>query len=118
MPPHHQHPWWEQQYSISMTGKVNPNNRTLVPFAKDGSYFHPGLRDLRPRARTYWIGSKDSSEFYSEFDEALFRLSKMKVAAWRRPNASGNWGVVSAVRWAPLPQQPHEKETAEKIKSC
>lgn len=93
-----------------MTGKVTKGNRPLVPFADDGSYFHPGLKDLRPRAQTYWIGSKDSSEFYSDFNQALFRLSQMKPAVWRRPNASGNWGVVSAVCWAPLPRLPHEEE--------
>ncbi|HHS8587353.1 TPA: helix-turn-helix domain-containing protein, partial [Escherichia coli] len=24
------------------------------------------------------------------------------TAKWRRPNASGNWGIVSAVRWDKL----------------
>ncbi|HAW2745958.1 TPA: XRE family transcriptional regulator, partial [Escherichia coli] len=24
------------------------------------------------------------------------------TAKWRRPNASGNWGIVSAVRWGKL----------------
>jgi hypothetical protein len=24
----------------------------------------------------------------------------MPVPHWRRPNSSGNWGIVSAVRWA------------------
>ncbi|RXX44551.1 XRE family transcriptional regulator, partial [Klebsiella pneumoniae] len=26
----------------------------------------------------------------------------MKTAKWRRPNSSGNWGIVSAVRWDKL----------------
>ena len=34
------------------------------------------------------------------FDEALAYLRRMGVAKWRRPNASGSWGIVSAVRWA------------------
>ncbi|MCV5690749.1 XRE family transcriptional regulator, partial [Escherichia coli] len=31
-------------------------------------------------------------------------LRGMETAKWRRPNASGNWGIVSAVKWDRLNQ--------------
>ncbi|ENL5531682.1 XRE family transcriptional regulator, partial [Escherichia coli] len=36
------------------------------------------------------------------FAEALEYLRSMETAKWRRPNPSGNWGIVSAVRWDKL----------------
>ena len=76
---------------------------TLVPFAHDGSCFHPGL--LRPKAKTFGVGEKSATQYFSSFEDALSYLRTMPVAKWWRPNESGRWGLVSAVRWAPLQQE-------------
>jgi transcriptional regulator with XRE-family HTH domain len=75
---------------------------TLVPFANDGSCFHPGL--LRQKAKTYGVGEKSGTHYFESFDDALAHLRSMQVAKWWRPNSKGAWGLVSAIRWAPLPQ--------------
>jgi transcriptional regulator with XRE-family HTH domain len=67
-----------------------------VPYASDGSCFGSHLL----RAGKYTVGDKDDEVQFEEFDEALAYLRRMGVAKWRRPNASGKWGIVSAVRWA------------------
>ena len=74
-----------------------------VPFASDGTCFHPGLR--RPNAQTYAVGDKGSgnTKYFQSFDAALEFLKAMPTARWWRPNSSGKWGLVSAVRWGSLP---------------
>lgn len=71
-----------------------------VPFASDGTCFHPGLAS--PRDGTFRVGEKYAELRYSSFEEALGYLKTMPVAKWRRPNDAGNWGLVSAVRWGSL----------------
>lgn len=79
----------------------------LVPFAEDGTCFHPGLR--RPRAKTYGVGEKGAgnTKYFRDFEDALNYLkaqrSANKPVKWRRPDGNGGWGLVTAVRWAPLP---------------
>jgi ASCH domain len=73
-----------------------------VPFANDGSFFHPMLR--RPRTSKYTVGEKDNELSFDSFDHALEYLREMPVAKWRRPNDSGNWGIVAAARWGTLPK--------------
>lgn len=70
---------------------------TLVPYAADGSHFGPHLK----RSGKFTVGEKDDEVQFEDFDEALAYLRRMGVAKWRRPNAAGNWGIVSAVRWSP-----------------
>jgi transcriptional regulator with XRE-family HTH domain len=70
---------------------------TLVPYASDGSHFGPNLK----RSGKFTVGDKDDEVQFEDFDEALAYLRRMGVAKWRRPNAAGNWGIVSAVRWSP-----------------
>ena len=67
----------------------------LVPYAADGSEFSPKLK----RAGKFTVGDKDDEVQFEDFDEALAYLRRMGVAKWRRPNAVGSWGIVSAVRW-------------------
>jgi transcriptional regulator with XRE-family HTH domain len=73
----------------------------LVPFAADGSCFHRGL--MRPRAKTYGVGDKDATRHFRTFEDALAYLQTMRVAKWWRPNEKGQWGLVTAIRWAELP---------------
>lgn len=68
-----------------------------VPFAADNSCFHRGLAS--PRDGSFRVGDKYAEQRFSSFEEALRYLRTMPVARWRRPNESGNWGLVSAVRW-------------------
>jgi transcriptional regulator with XRE-family HTH domain len=76
--------------------KKRPPEVTLVPYAADGSHFGPHLN----RTGKFMVGEKDDEVEFEGFDEALAYLRRMGVAKWRRPNSAGNWGIVSAVRWA------------------
>lgn len=69
----------------------------LVPYAADGTCFHPGLSS--PRDGSFRVGEKMAQKRFSTFLEALEYLRGMETAKWRRPNSAGNWGLVSAVRW-------------------
>lgn len=68
-----------------------------VPFASDGTSFHPGLAS--PRDGSFRVGERYAEVRFSSFEEALRYLRAMPIARWRRPNDAGNWGLVSAVRW-------------------
>lgn len=70
----------------------------LVPVARDGSWFSPDLR--RPRGG-YTIGAKGEEFVVATYAEALAKLRLMDVPRWRRPNANGNWGIVTAIEWKP-----------------
>ncbi len=72
----------------------------IVPYAKDGTCFNPGLASNRDRS--YVVGEADNLKRFLIFEEALDYLRKMETAKWKRPNANGNWGIVSAVRWDSL----------------
>ena len=79
----------------------------LVPFAKDDTCFHPGLR--RPEAKTYGVGDKGAgnTKYFESFHDALNYLKAQRAARkpvkWWRPDGNGGWGLVTAVRWAALP---------------
>ena len=45
------------------------------------------------------MGDKDDEVQFDDFDEALAYLRRMGLAKWRRPNAAGNWGIVSGRDW-------------------
>ena len=84
--------------SAPVTRKKRPPEVLLVPYAADGSCFIPTLQ----RAGKFTVGDKDDEVQFESFDEALGHLRRMGVAKWRRPNAAGSWGIVSAVRWDAL----------------
>ena len=71
-----------------------------VPYAADGTCFNPGLASSRDGS--FAVGEKANQKRFGTFSEALEYLRNMETAKWRRPNASGNWGIVSAVRWDKL----------------
>jgi hypothetical protein len=90
---------------MSPTSPENKKSNLLlqgnqVPFARDGSCFHLGLK----RNGTYTVGEKTAERHYENFEDALCHLRQMTVAAWRRPNPKGNWGVVASIRWGDLPE--------------
>jgi transcriptional regulator with XRE-family HTH domain len=68
-----------------------------VPYAADGTVFHPGLGS--PRDGSFRVGDRGHEIRFKSFDEALAYLRAMPVAKWRRPNVSGNWGLVAAEGW-------------------
>lgn len=76
-----------------------------VPFADDGSYFSKAT--FRPKTKEYNVGGKgrDNILRFKDFDEALAHLRTMNPAKWWRPNEKGAFGVVTAVRWGPLPDE-------------
>jgi hypothetical protein len=91
--------WRDQslpQYSVKHRPALT--QAVFVPVARDSSTFHPGLK----RGGGYTIGEKGTETQVVDFDEALVELQRMPIPYWRRQNASGNWGIVSGVRWARL----------------
>jgi len=57
---------------------------------------------LQPGLKTCWryrIGAKAHEEVYHSYEAALVRLREMQRPQWRRPNAQGNWGLVTGVSW-------------------
>ena len=63
--------------------------------ARDGTYFSPHLK----RKRGFWIGRKGEEKYIENFTDALSELLKMTPPSWRRPNAAGNWGIVTGIEW-------------------
>jgi hypothetical protein len=72
----------------------------FVPEASDGSLFTPSAcaRGSGDEER-FTIGAKGSERTICGYDKALAELGRMVTPRWRRPNSSGNWGVVRAERW-------------------
>lgn len=102
--------WWipvEDAAEIVMPDEKRLGDVVFVPYAKDGSWFHPS----RCRnSRGYTIGPKGSERPVSDYFEALEALARSPTPHWRRPNSAGNWGIVAGVNW-------QRKELSE-IKKC
>ncbi len=68
------------------------DDAVFVPVSKtSGEPFTPALR----RAGVFNIGPKGAEVQVADYFEALKKLEQMSVPKWRRPNADGNWGLVS-----------------------
>jgi hypothetical protein len=78
----------------------------FVPVARDDSPLHPELR----RGGGFTIGEKGSEKQFSDFNEALEELQRMPVPYWRRPNESGNWGIVDGIRWERLDKSDLDRD--------
>lgn len=80
-----------------------------VPFARDGSYFGPMI--YRPTTKEYSVGDKGAgnTKRFKSFDEALAYLQAQRTAKkpvkWWRPDGKGQWSLVTAIRWATLPEK-------------
>lgn len=66
--------------------------------------FSPALK----RGTGYWIGDKGAEMSVADFDDALVILRKMPTPKWRRPNSSGNWGIVAGVGWETIEVEPED----------
>ena len=73
----------------------------LVPVAQDGSYLNSDCR----MTKGYQVGEKGSEVYYDDFLHARDYLMMMPFAKWRRPNTSGNFGIVSASEWQFIPKE-------------
>lgn len=67
-----------------------------VPVAADGTYFCFACEYKRGG---YTVGIKGNELKIDCYDEALKYLTEMPLAKWRRPNSTGNYGIVRAVEW-------------------
>lgn len=69
-----------------------------LPVDGDGQPFLPSLarRSRDGGEPRYAIGDKATPEYIGDYWQALERLSRMPIPRWRRPNAQGNWGLVTA----------------------
>lgn len=85
-----------------------------VPVASDGTYFSYGCAYKRGG---FQVGEKGDEIKIDSFDEALKVLLEMPLAKWRRPNAAGNYGIVSAVEWRRL-KRSDLKITLEKQRTA
>lgn len=85
---------WMQDTSASNADLLN-EDVFFVPVARDGTCFSGDLA----RAGRYTIGGKGAEVQVEGFRAALATLHRMAVPHWRRPNAEGNWGIVSGIRW-------------------
>jgi hypothetical protein len=91
--------WRDQRLPPYGTTRREPVDRAVfLPVARDGSTFHPALH----RGSGFTIGAKGEELQIADFHEALAELQRMPVPYWRRPNESGNWGIVAGVRWERL----------------
>ena len=67
-----------------------------VPAAADGTEFD---EVTCRRGGGYRVGPKGKEYKFASFRDALAALNLMESPCWRRPNSSGNWGIVSGVGW-------------------
>lgn len=78
------------------TGDMHvPYGMVRVPVAADGTTFGPDLA----RNGYYTVGAKGAEEKHASLEAALDALTRMDKPRWRRPNAVGNWGIVSGCSW-------------------
>ena len=94
------HSIWREadgKIDISFTPETGElQEAVFVPVAKDGTAFDPVMCR---NSRGYTIGPKGAEQPVNDYFEALRLLAKAVTPNWRRPNESGNWGIVVGVSW-------------------
>jgi hypothetical protein len=80
---------------VSMSSEEYKKEFYQVPCASDGTYFNESCR----MTNGFKVGGKGEEQTFHNFEDALKTLTQMDHAKWRRPNKSGNYGIVSAVQW-------------------
>lgn len=100
---------WSSESQSDQESQIEPEDGeddfVFVPEASDGSLFSPNACARGPADdRRYTIGTKGAERSIAGYDEALAELARMVTPRWRRPNLSGNWGVVRAERWRRVPR--------------
>lgn len=98
-----------EEFKLFITENEHSASSTTpeVPYAQDGSYFSPTT--FRPTTKEYNVGDKGAgnTKRFKDFNDALAYLHTQRAAKkpvkWWRPDDKGQWGLVTAVRWAALP---------------
>jgi hypothetical protein len=67
----------------------------FVPMAKDGDYYRP---DLECEGE-FRIGSAESEQIFTTYEQALDALCRMPEPCWRRPDTMGRWRTIRGVSW-------------------
>ncbi len=81
--------------------KAREGREIMVPYCKDGTWFHPGLVYSDG---FYRVGPKGGERTTQSYEQALQMLRDMPIACWRRPSPrSGLLGMVSAAHWGQPP---------------
>lgn len=89
--------------AVIESSNPKPESATvLVPFDKSDQPFSPSFGRGKS-GNVFTVGAKGSEQQIEGFYEALAILEDMEVARWRRPNRTGNWGIVSARHWKEVP---------------
>jgi hypothetical protein len=88
--------WQEQDDSDTFSDPEREmDDIAFVPVAKDGTFFHPGLR----RDGVYLVDTEGAEQKIKDFDAALEILQKMYFPEWRRPAEGGRWTRVRGLSW-------------------
>jgi hypothetical protein len=81
--------------------RAREGKEIMVPYCKDGTWFHPGLVSADG---LYRVGPKGGERTAESYQQALQMLRDMPIACWRRPSPrSGLLGMVSAAHWGQPP---------------
>ncbi len=89
----------KEEESTKPVSPGKPVAYAFIPKAEDGSEFRPETR----RDGGYQIGAKGEEQYVPDYFDALAQLQTMTMARWRRPNANGSWGIVTAKAWIRVP---------------
>lgn len=90
--------------------KLREGKEILVPYCKDGSWYHPGLSYADG---LYRVGPRGGEHTVESYQQALQLLREMPIACWRRPSAqSGMLGMVSATHWGQPPLRYDRRQVA------
>jgi transcriptional regulator with XRE-family HTH domain len=89
-----------EPWQLLVSGSSEDNDPELLVPCGRWFVFSPRLASTRDGS--FGVGDKAAQKRFGTFSEALEYLRSMETAKWRRPNPSGNWGIVSAVRWDKL----------------
>lgn len=88
--------WLKSKEKFRPTRKPSMNkDQVQTPVASDGTYFGPDCR----MGKGYKVGKKGEERYFENIRNALLELQSMPIPRWRRPNASGNFGIVSGHGW-------------------
>ncbi|MBO6507353.1 MAG: hypothetical protein JJ979_02520 [Roseibium sp.] len=89
--------WQDQSTEDSTEAPIEEDDSPyiLLPFARDGSAFHPGLKING----VYRIGVDYGYEPFTDFDKALERLLQMPKPCWIRKNPNGFLVRIALKSW-------------------
>ncbi|MEM9635592.1 MAG: hypothetical protein AAGA50_29990 [Pseudomonadota bacterium] len=91
--------WRSQDFGDRSTDETQQDEKYIfVPVSRDGSVFHPGLRDTYG----YRVGPKGDHKDFENYDDALQHLHSAPHPYWSRKNPNGMRVLLSGIRWERL----------------